>query len=105
MVRDSTGPAFRPDTTVSRPRERAAITLALSIDADRLLIDEQVGRAEAERRRLLVTGTLGVLADAHRAGLLDFETAFEQLRKTNFYVSAELLDRVRRRRSTGLEGA
>lgn len=33
------------------------------------------GRDEAERRRLRVTGTVGVLADAHLAGLLDCETA------------------------------
>ena len=48
------------------PGERAAIGLALSLDADRLLIDEWEGRAEAERRHLHVTGTLGVLAEAHR---------------------------------------
>jgi len=42
-----------------------------------------------------VTGTLGVLAEAHRAGLLDFEVAFEQLQQTNFYVSADLVARVR----------
>jgi len=47
--------------------EHAAITLALSVGADRLLIDEQARRAEAERRHLLVTGTLGVLAEAHFA--------------------------------------
>ena len=41
--------------------ERAAITLALSLDAGRLLIDEWEGRAEAERRHLRVTGTLGIL--------------------------------------------
>jgi predicted nucleic acid-binding protein len=81
--------------------EHAAIMLALSVNADRLLIDEQAGRAEAERRHLLVTGTLGVLAEAHRAGLLDFEVAFAQLRQTNFYVSADLVARVRRRLSTG----
>jgi predicted nucleic acid-binding protein len=83
------------------PGERAAIALALSVDAERLLIDEQAGRAEAERRHLLVTGTLGVLAEAHRAGLLDFEQALARLGRTNFYVSAELVDRVRRRLSTG----
>jgi predicted nucleic acid-binding protein len=46
-----------------------------------------------------VTGTLGVLAEAHRAGLLDFEVAFEQLQQTNFYVSADLVARVRLRLS------
>ena len=59
------------------------------------------GRAEAERRHLLVTGTLGVLAEAHRARLLDFEVALAQLRQTNFYVSADLVARVRRL-STGV---
>jgi len=48
------------------PGERAAIILALSLHADRLLIDEWEGRAEAEHRHLLVTGTLGVLAEAHQ---------------------------------------
>lgn len=47
------------------PGEGAAITLALSIQADRLLIDDLAGRLEAERRYMVVTGTLGVLADAH----------------------------------------
>src|SRR5690242_3683282 len=44
------------------PGERAAITLAMAVRADRLLMDEWDGRAEAERRHLYVTGTLGVLA-------------------------------------------
>lgn len=41
------------------PGERAAIPFALSIRADRLLIDDLAGRAEARRRHLRVTGTLG----------------------------------------------
>ena len=81
--------------------ERAAITLALV--ADRVLIDEQAGRAEAERRHLLVTGTLGVLAEAHRSGLLDFEAALARLRLTTFYISAALVDTVRRRLFSGEE--
>jgi predicted nucleic acid-binding protein len=50
---------------------------------------------EAERRGLPVTGTLGVLANAHLAGLLDFEQAMVELRQTNFYVSDEVVERVR----------
>jgi predicted nucleic acid-binding protein len=83
------------------PGERAAIALALSLDAGRLLIDEWEGRAEAVRRHLLVTGTLGVMAEAHRVGVLDFEAALARLSQTNFYLSAELVDRIRRRLSTG----
>jgi len=82
------------------PGERAAITLALSLHAGRLLMDEWEGRAEAERRHLRVIGTLGILAEAHQQHLLDFEAALARLCKTNFYLSAELVDRVRRRLST-----
>jgi predicted nucleic acid-binding protein len=77
--------------------ERAAITLALSIGADRLLIDDLAGRVEAERRQLPVTGTLGVLGDAHLASLLDFETALAQLRRTNFYISDVIVNGLRER--------
>ena len=77
------------------PGEQAAILLAVSLRAERLLIDDQAGRREAERRDLVVTGTLGVLAEAHRSQLLDFETALTQLRQTNFYVSEEVIARAR----------
>jgi predicted nucleic acid-binding protein len=53
------------------------------------------------RRNLRVTGTLGVLVLAQRRGLLDFETALARLSQTNFYLSAELLQLVRRRLSGG----
>ncbi len=43
------------------PGERSAIALAEILHADLLLIDEAAGRAEAKRRHLRVTGTLGVL--------------------------------------------
>lgn len=94
-------PPSDPSLGFLDPGERAAITLALSLDAERLLIDEWDGRAEAERRHLVVTGTLGVMADAHLAGLADFEPALIRLRQTNFYLSPDLVDRVRQRLSPG----
>jgi predicted nucleic acid-binding protein len=45
---------------------------------------------------LLVTGTLGVLAEAHQQRLLDFETALARLSQTNFYLSDELIAHIRR---------
>jgi predicted nucleic acid-binding protein len=78
------------------PGERAAITLARSISASRLLIDDSDGRAEAERRGLRITGTLGVLAAAHRSGLVNFDSAIARLSITNFYVSPRLLATARR---------
>ncbi len=83
------------------PGERAAIALALSLNVARLLIDERAGRVEAERRSLTVTGTLGVLAEAHAQHLLDFDAALARLRQTNFYLSAAVLDSVHRRLFTG----
>jgi predicted nucleic acid-binding protein len=71
--------------------EHAAIALTLSVRADYLLIDERAGRAEAERRHLQITGTVGVSAEAHCAGLLDFEMAVCRLRDTNFYISESAL--------------
>jgi len=83
--------------------EQAAIALALSVNADRLLIDERAGRVEAEHRGVLVTGTVCVLAEAHRRALLGFEASLARLRATNFHVSSDLMDRVRQRLArTGL---
>ena len=48
--------------------EAEAITLALQVGADWLLIDETDGRALATRLGLRVTGVLGVLLRAHAAG-------------------------------------
>jgi predicted nucleic acid-binding protein len=59
------------------------------------------GRAEGERRHLRVTGTLGILAEAHQQHVVDFESSLVRLRQTNFYMSEKLVDRVRRLVSTG----
>lgn len=97
-VRDN--PPLDPTLGFLDQGERAALTLAQALNADELPIDEHAGRAEAERRHLKVTGTLGVLADAHLAGLLDFDQALTRLRSTNFRLSAEV-ERVVRRRISG----
>lgn len=92
-------PQSDPTLALLDPGERAAITLALSLGAERLLIDEWEGRAEAVRRGLAVTGTLGILAAAHQRGLLDLEVALARLERTSFYMSKDLLEFVRRRLS------
>jgi predicted nucleic acid-binding protein len=91
-----------PDPTLSflDPGESAALTMAQVLNADELLIDDRAGRAEAARRRLPVTGTLGVLAAAHLAGLLDFEQALTRLHSTNFRLDPDLERVVRRRIAT-----
>jgi len=73
------------------PGELAAITLAVELSADALLIDERDGRRDAERRGLPVLGTLRVLADAAERGLADLPAAFDRLRQTNFRATESLL--------------
>jgi predicted nucleic acid-binding protein len=76
--------------------ERAAIGLADLLRADIILMDDRQGRAAAEDLGLIVTGTIGVLAQAHRMGLLDFEDSLVRLRKTNFRVSPGIVEQARR---------
>ena len=71
--------------------ERAAIALAGAIQAKLLLIDEAAGRAEARRRNLRVTGTLGVLRAAAELGLVDVPELIVRLRATSFYADDALL--------------
>ena len=80
--------------------EADAIVLAADVHADViLLIDEHAGRLEARRRGLRVTGTLSVLDEADRAGLLRFEEAVAALRRTSFRVSTSVLEEIISRRS------
>ncbi|MFZ0304308.1 MAG: DUF3368 domain-containing protein [Terracidiphilus sp.] len=75
--------------------ERDAITLAEQLsgssDSIQLIVDELLGRREAERRGLLVIGTLGVLREASEEGLLDLQDAIEHLRRTSFHISPAIL--------------
>jgi predicted nucleic acid-binding protein len=61
--------------------ERAAIALAETTHADLLLIDEAAGRAEAKRRHLRVTGTLGVLRSAAEQGLVKVPNLLDASRR------------------------
>jgi predicted nucleic acid-binding protein len=67
--------------------EREAISLALEVHADVLLIDERSGRREAEARHIEVAGTLAVLLQASLHGYLDLPAAMKQLRDLGFRIS------------------
>src|SRR5271165_1194475 len=72
--------------------ERQAILLAQEHPAEALLLmDEGKGRREGIRRKLRVTGTLGVLGDAASKGWVDLPSAIERLRHTSFRASPSLL--------------
>jgi predicted nucleic acid-binding protein len=83
-------PTFR-DSVALGVGESDAIALAEQLGADRIIMDETLGRSEALSRGLKIIGTLGVLRDAHRAGLLDLPTALDRLKATTFHASPQVL--------------
>ena len=58
------------------------------------MIDEAVGRAEARRRNLRVTGTLGVLRAAAELGLVDVPGLIVRIEAASFYADDALLTAV-----------
>ena len=74
--------------------ERDAILLAEELQATDLIVDDWQGRMEAERRHIHYVGTVSVLQLAATKRLVNFKDALDRLRKTNFRISQELLDRI-----------
>jgi predicted nucleic acid-binding protein len=73
------------------PGEREAISLALHVTADVVLLDERRGRQAARDRGLAVSGTLGVLDLADRRGFARLADAIDGLKTTNFRASPRVL--------------
>lgn len=76
--------------------EAAALSLALALGA-RLLVDESEARSVAASRGIDIIGTLGVIAEAHLASLLDFESTVARLLSTNYRVAPSVLEIARAR--------
>ncbi|WP_072621244.1 hypothetical protein [Spirulina major] len=67
--------------------EREAISLAVSLQADLVIIDDLDARTAAQKLNLSIIGTLGILYRAGVRELIDFPAAIAQLQKTSFHVS------------------
>lgn len=78
------------------PGEAAAIALAVDISADRLLIDERLGRSIASQYSLKIRGILGILLNAKRQGLIsEIKPLLDRLTgEAGFRVSQTLYDRI-----------
>ncbi len=53
------------------PGESEAITLAIELQSDYLLIDERLGRRAARQRGVRIIGLLGVLKEAKSKGFVE----------------------------------
>jgi predicted nucleic acid-binding protein len=74
--------------------ERAAISLAVELSADLLLIDDLDGRRAAVRHGLRITGVVGILLAASELGLIDLRTILTELSNKGLYLSKDLLNRL-----------
>jgi predicted nucleic acid-binding protein len=83
--------------------ERQALALAKEIQADFVLLDDKAARRLAESEALKVKGTLGIVADAAKAGLLDFRATVRALQQTSMHLEAQLAERIITEYENGLE--
>lgn len=72
--------------------ESEAIALALEMKADALLIDERLGRREASRLGLSITGVMGVLLASKRQNLVESVQPIVDnlIREAGFRISRQL---------------
>ena len=78
--------------------EREAISIALEMRAEVLLIDDAEARVAAEALDLHATGTLAFLLRAAELGHFDFANELDKLRAMRFRVSDEVVARLLQRR-------
>jgi predicted nucleic acid-binding protein len=73
--------------------EASSIALALEMEKSLLIIDEIKGRQLANSLKIEIIGTVGILALAHKNGLIkDMMKVVLQLKKKGFHLSKHLLE-------------
>ena len=71
--------------------EQEAITLALQLKADLILLDDLAARRIATGLQQDIIGLLGILGSAAEKGLIDFPSAIARLQQTSFRASSKLI--------------
>ena len=76
--------------------ESSVIALALELNADWLIIDEQLGRQTATDYNLKITGILGILIEAKRQKLIPLVKPIldDLINTAKFWVSLSLYNRI-----------
>jgi len=87
-----TAPAKLDESIQLDAGEVAAISLAMELRSDFVLLDDRLAREAATERGLIVMGTLGVLNRAAQEGLLELEPAVAKLKLTNFFATDAFLE-------------
>jgi predicted nucleic acid-binding protein len=76
--------------------ESSVIALALELNADWLIIDEQLGRQTATEYKLKITGILGLLIEAKRQKLIPLVKPIldDLINTAKFWVNPSLYNRI-----------
>ncbi len=87
----------KPETLRLHLGEEQAIALALEFNAP-ILLDEKEARKVAQKKGLIVIGTVGLIERAAQRRLLDLGPSLAALQKTNMRVNRSLIDEALRRK-------
>ena len=75
--------------------ERFTISAAMALNADKVIIDEKIGRNVAEYLGLSVVGTLGILLQGKQEGLIQsFSEIVREMRERGIRYHPELVQRL-----------
>ncbi len=77
--------------------ESEAISLAIDLQADYIILDDFAARKEAKRLGLNVKGTLAVVRKLHlegRINISDFDVLYQKITEINFRVKREIFDEI-----------
>jgi predicted nucleic acid-binding protein len=89
---EARAPAASDPTMALDIGERDALSLALELEADLVLVDDKAARTVAKDRGLTVAGTLAVIELASRRGLVDLHDALEALTSTSFRIRKDVME-------------